>query len=283
MRYSLRKYIPAEEVLNRVSASLKSYADSDLILFDDYYKVIDLCNQRMGLRLNPTKEAFIKLENGRADLPIDFLLLNLAVLVTSEIEVHNFPISKTEYLTGKCPSLNDLPQLEDKCCNFKLECGKIPTLTCEYEQSKIEFKYTYLARLTEKKYCSTDCFNLNVPANHSILMEIANNQIFVDSVTNGYVYIQYQAQMKEEGNLPMCLDNEIILNYYEQAIKYEILQDLYINKRLEVAQALQLVEKKLILAKNEALALVRMPEFNELQSIGNFLRKLYRKNNYIIY
>lgn len=114
-------------------------------------------------------------------------------------------------------------------------------------------------------------------------MEIANNQIFVDSVTNGYVYIQYQAQMKEEGNLPMCLDNEIILNYYEQAIKYEILQDLYINKRLEVAQALQLVEKKLILAKNEALALVRMPEFNELQSIGNFLRKLYRKNNYIIY
>ena len=74
-------------------------------------------------------------------------------------------------------------------------------------------------------------------------------------------------------------DNEIILNYYEQAIKYEILQDLYINKRLEVAQALQLVEKKLILAKNEAISLVSTPEFGELQQIGNFLRRQYRKYN----
>ena len=283
MKYSLRKYIDSTEVMNRVSASLKSYADADLILFDEYYKVIDLCNQRMGFRLNPTKEALIKLENGRADLPIDFLLLNVAIAVTSEIEVHNLPVSKTEYLTGECPTLKDLQQLENKCCDFKLECGKKPILTCQYEQTKIEFKYTYIARLTEKKYCSTDCFNLNVPANHSFLMEITNNQIFIDGITEGYIYLQYQAQMKEDGNLPMCLDNEIILNYYEQAIKYEILQDLYINKRLEIAQALQLVEKKLIMAKNEALALVRMPEFQELQQIGNFLRKLYRKNNYIIY
>ena len=79
MRYSLRKYIPAEEVMNRVSASLKSYSDSDLILFDDYYKVIDLCNQRMGLRLNPTKESLIKLENGRAELPVDFLLYSFSI------------------------------------------------------------------------------------------------------------------------------------------------------------------------------------------------------------
>ncbi len=283
MKYSLRKYIDSTEIMGRVSASLKSYADADLILFDEYYKVIDLCNERLGLRLNPTKESLIKIENGRAILPIDFLLLNVALVVTSEIEVHNFPITKTEYLTGECPTLKDLQYLQDKCCDFKLECGKKPTLTCKYEQNKIEFKHTYIARLTEKKYCSSDCFNLNAATSNSFLMEITDNQIFLDGLIDGYIYIQYQAKMKEEGNLPICLDNEIILNYYEQAIKYEILQDLYINKKLEIAQALQLVEKKLILAKNEAMALVRMPEFNELQHIGNFLRKLYRKNNYIIY
>ena len=279
MKFSLKKYTTADEIFNRVSASLKSYSDSDLILFDEYYKIIDLCNARLGLRINPTKEVFLKVENGRVDLPIDFHLLELALLVSNEIEVYNLPIQKTEYLTSRCPTLNEQSLIEtDKCCNFKLECGKVPVLTCEYEKRQIIFKQTFIAPLTEKKYASNDCFNLNVSRGH-ILMEITNNQIFIDGIEEGYVYLQYTSNMKEEGNIPICIDNEIILNYYEQAIKYEILQDLYINKRLEIAQALQLVERKLILAKNEAISLVSTPEFGELQQIGNFLRRQYRKYN----
>ena len=279
MNFSLKKYTTADEIFNRISSSLKSYADSDLILFDDYYKTIDLCNARLGLRINPTKEVFIKVENGRVDLPIDFHLLELALLVSNQMEVYNLPIQKTEYLTSRCPTLNEQSLIEaDKCCNFKLECGKVPVLTCEYEKRQIVFKQTFIAPLTEKKYASNDCFNLNVSRGH-ILMEITNNQIFIDGVEDGYVYLQYTSNMKEEGNIPTCIDNEIILNYYEQAIKYEILQDLYINKRLEIAQALQLVERKLILAKNEAISLVSTPEFGELQQIGNFLRRQYRKYN----
>jgi len=279
MKFSLKKYTTADEIFNRVSASLKSYSDSDLILFDEYYKIIDLCNARLGLRINPTKEVFLKVENGRVDLPIDFHLLELALLVSNQMEVYNLPIQKTEYLTSRCPTLNEQSLIEaDKCCNFKLECGKVPVLTCEYEKRQIVFKQTFIAPLTEKKYASNDCFNLNVSKGH-ILMEITNNQIFIDGIENGYVYLQYTSNMKEEGNIPICVDNEIILNYYEQAIKYEILQDLYINKRLEIAQALQLVERKLILAKNEAISLVSTPEFGELQQIGNFLRRQYRKYN----
>ena len=279
MKFSLKKYTTADEIFNRVSASLKSYSDSDLILFDEYYKIIDLCNARLGLRINPTKEVFLKVENGRVDLPIDFHLLELALLVSNQMEVYNLPMQKTEYLTSRCPTLNEQSLIEaDKCCNFKLECGKVPVLTCEYEKRQIVFKQTFIAPLTEKKYASNDCFNLNVSKGH-ILMEITNNQIFIDGIENGYVYLQYTSNMKEEGNIPICVDNEIILNYYEQAIKYEILQDLYINKRLEIAQALQLVERKLILAKNEAISLVSTPEFGELQQIGNFLRRQYRKYN----
>lgn len=279
MKFSLKKYTTADEIFNRVSASLKSYSDSDLILFDEYYKIIDLCNARLGLRINPTKEVFLKVENGRVDLPIDFHLLELALLVSNQMEVYNLPMQKTEYLTSRCPTLNEQSLIEaDKCCNFKLECGKVPVLTCEYEKRQIVFKQTFIAPLTEKKYASNDCFNLNVSKGH-ILMEITNNQIFIDGIENGYVYLQYTSNMKEDGNIPICVDNEIILNYYEQAIKYEILQDLYINKRLEIAQALQLVERKLILAKNEAISLVSTPEFGELQQIGNFLRRQYRKYN----
>ena len=283
MKHSLRKYTSADIVFNRVSASLKSYSDNDLILFDEYYKIIDLCNSRLGLRVNPTKEEFIKVENGRADLPLDFYLLELALLVSNQVETYNMPLIKTETLSSRCPTIEELNYIQpDKCCNFKLECGKVPILTCTYEQKQLVFNQTYIVPLTEKKHTTNSCFNLNV-SRGNILMEIANNQIFIDNVEDGYIYLQYTSSMKEEGNIPICIDNEIILNYYEQAIKYEILQDLFINKRLEIAQALQLVERKLIIAKNEAISLVSTPEFSELQHVGNFLKRQYRKNNYFIY
>ena len=81
MKYNLRKYIDSSEIMNRVSASLKTYADSNLILFDDYYKVIDLCNSRLGLKLNPTKEVLLEIHNSKAELPEDFLLMNIGLLV----------------------------------------------------------------------------------------------------------------------------------------------------------------------------------------------------------
>jgi hypothetical protein len=279
MKYNLKKYTTADEIFNRISSSLKSYVDSDLILFDEYYKVIDLCNSRLGFRINPTKEVFLKIENGRIDLPIDFHLLELALLVGNKKTIYNFGTSKTEYLTSRCPTIEDLAPIEiNKCCNFKLECGKVPILTCEYKDHYIEFSETIIAPLTEKKYATNNCFNLNI-SKGKILMEITNNQIFIDNINEGYVYLQYTSNMSEEGNIPICLDNDIILNYYEQAVKFEILQDLYINKKLEVIQALQLVEKRLILAKNEAISLASTPEFGELQQIGNFLRRQYRKYN----
>lgn len=280
MRHSLRKYTTADQVFNRVSASLKTYFDSDLVLIDEYYKVIDLCNSRLGLRINPTKEALLKVTNGSAELPVDFLLLDLALAVTTEVTYSLNPSIKVEHLTSVCPTFCDIAQA-DKCCNFKLECGMKPVLTCEYEETKIEFKNTYIVGLTEKKYCTSDCLNLN--GNSRYLMEIANNQIFVDFITEGWIYIQYTSAMKEEGNIPTCLDNEIVLNFYEQAVKYEILQDLYINKKLEVAQALQIQEKKYILAKNEAISLTSTPEFDELININNMLKRQFRKRNYFIY
>jgi hypothetical protein len=279
MKFTLRKYIDSTEVMNRVSSSLKTYKDSDLILLDDYYKVIDLCNQRMGLRINPTKEVLLKVEDGRALLPDDFHLLNLALLVGTKVMSYSFPLSKTEYLTSECPTTKDLKALENKCCDFKLECGRVPKLTCKYEQHTFEFEETFIVRLTEKKYTTSDCFNLNVSNSAIHLMEITNDQIFIDNVKDGYIYLQYQSIMKEEGNLPICIDNEIVLNYYEQALKYEILFDLYVNKKLEVAQALPLMERRKNQAEREAISLVRTPEFDELMSISTMLKKRYYKLN----
>jgi len=281
MKYTLRKYIDASEVFNRVSSSLKSYFDSDLVIIDEYYKVIDHCNATLGFKINPTKEAMLTIESGSAVLPDDFLLLDLALVVDTQKVIHHFPQIKTETLTGVCPTAEELSIVDNPCCSFKLKCGKKPTLVCELEDVSMEFCETYIIRLTERKYCASDC--LNIYSDSKYYMEIRNGQIWTDCIDEGKLYILYTASLNNRDNIPQCLDNPIILEYYEQALKYRILSDLYINKRLEIAQALQLVEKDFIKAKNAAITLATTPEFSTLMSINNTLKRDFRKRYHYLY
>lgn len=277
MRYSLRKYIDSSEVFNRVKASLKSYFDSDMIITDDYYKTIDWCNTQMGIKINPTKEIFIPIENYSAVLPDDFLLLELALSVGTRNVVFSEIISKTETLTDRCPTTKDLQYLRDKCCNFNLVCGRVPILTCETETLKIEFPETFFYKLIEKKYATDSCFNIYTDSPQ--LMEIKNGIIYTDGIEEGLIYLQYTATINNEDNIPQCLDNNIALEFYEQTLKYRMLQDLYINKRLEVAQAIPMVKEDYIKAKNDALSLVSTPEIGELISVGKMLQRRFNKRN----
>lgn len=281
MKYTLRKYISIDEVFNRVSASLKSYFDSDIVVIDDYYKVIDLCNANLGIRLNPKKEALIDIEDYTAVLPDDFLLLDLALVINTNKGVYKLGTKKTETLTGVCPTAEEVSLIDNPCCKFTLNCGRKPVLICETEEITMEFQETYITRLSEKKYISDDCFNLN--SNSPYMMEIANGQIFTDAIKEGKLYIQYTASMNDQNNIPVCLDNPIVLEYYEQALRYRILEDLYINKKADVAQALNMVKQEYLTAKNIATSLVGTPEFGELLSINNALKRQYRKYNYLIY
>lgn len=286
MEYNLKAYISPEEVFARVKSSLKSYADMDMFLIDDYYKVIDWCNSVLGRRkIAPKKEALIKIRNYQADLPKDFLMLNLALVVGTQKVVYGrtYPI-KEMTLEGRIPTPMELSHAAnlDKCCNFKLSCGKIPTLTCKIEEQLIEFEETYVARLTEKRYCSNDCFNLY--SESPLMMEIIDGRFLqVDHFEEGLIYLMYDAKMNDGDNIPQCLDHPIILNFYEKALRHEILQDLYINKRLEVAQALSLSQQDKIVAQADAINLVSTPEAYEYWDINNALKRRFRQKNHFIY
>src|SRR5665647_754775 len=171
MKYSLRKYISSTEVFNRVSSALKTYFDGDMIITDEYYKVIDLCNYHMGMKINPTYEKFLIIDNYSAELPDDFLLLELALSVVTKITVYTSPlVGKVETLTDRCPTTKDLQYLRDKCCNFNLECGRVTILTCEITGGeKIEFPEIYFCRLVEKKYATCLSYtHLTLPTNREV-------------------------------------------------------------------------------------------------------------------
>ncbi len=285
MEYSLKKFISPEEVFARVKSSLKSYADMDMFLIDEYYKTIDLCNSKLGYRLNPKKEKLISIENFQAELPQDFLMLDLALVVSTQKVSYGatYPI-KTMSLEGRCPTPQELSRAANlsKCCNFKLSCGQVPVLTCTYEEQRIEFEQTFVIRLSEKRYCSSECFNLY--ANTPYMMEILEGrEIITDNFETGLLYILYTAKTNTEGNIPICLDHPTILEYYEKALKLEILKDLYINKRLEVAQAIQLAENDFRIAQGNAISLISTQEVQEMMDINNALKRRYRAKNHFLY
>lgn len=285
MKYSLKKFISPEEVFARVKSSLKSYADMDMILMDEYYKTIDLCNSKLGLRINPKKEQLIAIENYQAELPEDFLLLDLAMVVGTETVSlpYGHAIREMNY-EGRIPTPEELSLAAnlDKCCNFKLSCGKVPVLTCSIKEHYIEFEQTHIIRLTEKRYCSSSCFNLYTD-NPNTMEIIEGRSIQLDHFEDGLLYILYTAKTSSEGNIPLCLDHPKILEYYEKAIKHEILKDLYINKRLEVVQALQLSQQDLTIAQGDAISLVSTPEVYEQFDVNNALKRRYRQRNNFLY
>lgn len=283
--YNINGFIGPEEIFSRVKSSLKSYDDLGMFLIDEYYKVIDTCNSILGRKINPKKEKIIKIKNYVAELPEDFFSLELALVVGNMNYSERMPYpEKSMTLEGRIPTPMELSQAAnlDKCCNFKLTCGKVPVLTCKIEHHYYEFQETHITRLTEKRYCSSNCFNLN--SNSPYMMEIVNRRyIQIDSFKEGSLYINYTSKTSGEGNIPMCLDHPKILNYYEKAIKLEILKDLYINKRLEVTQALQLATQDLQIAQGDAIAFISIPEVYEHFDINNALKRRYRAMNHFIY
>lgn len=286
MQYNLKSFIPPDEVFARVKASLKSYADMDMFLIDDYYKVIDWCNSVLGRRkVAPKKEKLVNIRNYQAELPHDFLMLDLALVVGTQkiTSVTGYP-TKTLTLEGRIPTPMELSQAAnlDKCCDFKLSCGKVPTMTCTIEENRIEFEETWIARLTEKRYCSSECFNLY--SDSPVMMEIINGRyIQLDHFEEGLLYLLYDGKMNDADNIPQCLDHPIILEFYEKALKYEILKDLFMNKRLEVAQAMQIAQQDKIIAQADAINLISTPEAYEYWDINNALKRRFREKNHFIY
>lgn len=269
-----RKYINADIVFERVAASLKTYVDRDMIIEEEYYKVIEKCNEILGLRLNPIKETIIILNNGVGNLPNDFLMLEAAVSFCKTSETYSWQ-TKKEVLKGITPTLE---MKETILCNdIQLVCGTIPYLEITYETHTEKYDKLIITRLRETEKATDDCVNLY--SNSPYTISIDDDKIYSDSGLNK-IYIRYTASMFKDG-LPICLDNAIIMEYYEKALKYEMLVDLLVNKKLEIVQLIQLVKQELVIAKADAINLISTPEYDELRNINKYLKKLSRKMNVI--
>jgi len=230
------KYRTFDELLNEVSVDFKIYSNEGMIEPGELIKVAQRVTYDLGLRIHKTKEVILDVEKRRAKLPDDFYVVNHAMLIG------RYKIS-TPAIQGD--------QRESVCV----------ASVCRKCHGKIN--------LGGGKYLQNDELHKDRPSPNN--GEIKNGYIYTN-LEEGQIYLSYEGALEDdEGNL-LVLDNPVINEYYEYALKQRILENLYMAGE-EVSQKMQLIESRLRAARNYALTIVNTPNFAEMKALWEMNRK----------
>jgi hypothetical protein len=80
------------------------------------------------------------------------------------------------------------------------------------------------------------------------------------------VYVNYQGELEDdEGNI-LVPDHAMLNDYYEYALKQRIIENLFMNGEA-VSNKIELIEQRYRVARNQALNIVNMPNFEEMKKL----------------
>lgn len=255
------KYITFDGLMASVESDLSKYADNNMINRGTCIKVVRKVNHDLGLKIFREKEATIKVKNHIADLPADFMYLQLALICGKPIE-YNLPAgtvwgTHTQEVDATCVQPNKT------CLNGE---GGAFWVTQLYKEKTVKVSQLTPIRISKKglKYCSEQCVNNLWSSAYE--MDIQEDQI-VTNFREGDVYINYLADMVDENNNILVLDHPMLTPYYEYAVKKHILENFLINKQADVAQTLGYINNELKEARTAALNFTNTVEYTDIQDI----------------
>jgi len=289
------KYRTYDQLIAEVQSDFRMFNLNDFMNPQEFIKVAKRCNYDLGFKLFSTKEEIIEVEKGKARLPNNFNVLNFAFVLSSHSQtvpvisgthVESVPLAinynpgPNEIITCAEPvvtpsNCNSCGQIACGCnmtCNVRLNCKGEETVLIQ--RTKFETRrWSEMYRLTitnSSQFVDFDCPNKQWNSKNKAY--IKNNFIF-PSFPTGKIYLNYQSSLEDdEGNL-LVPDHDLLNEYYEYAIKQRILENMIMNGEVVNQMQIQLIEKNLKAARNNALTMVNTPDFNELRRIWETNRK----------
>lgn len=304
--YSLR-YRRFDQVLSDVLVDFKNYALDSLIEPQELIKVVKRCNYDLGLRINKTKPAVLEICKGFVKLPNDFYILNYALVCDEVTILQGTPqgtwIEDRPLIT---PYKETNPDI-DTCSPSTVNCircgsrrdpcdcsnhdndniiGDICTkprieMNCKGEQYELvqvvspgisrTFKRFHPIKILENpQMVDSACPNMHHRSEYSAWLR---DGYMYSSLQDAVIYISYQGQLEDEDGNLLLPDHDLLNEYYEFAIKERILQNLYMNDEPNTGPKLTLIKQELKIARNQALNVVNMPNFEELRRTFNMNRR----------
>jgi hypothetical protein len=303
------KYKTFDQLLAEVKSDFEAFNLEDLIKPYQLIKVAKRVNKDLGLRINQTKNVVLDVEKHKVKLPDDFLLMNYLYglgryTITSPViqgtHVEQVPLKRPEYFPGTkdieiCATAPTCPTPEPACpnpCQSPEPCG-CSTCNCDtwincqgvemqlIQKIKTETKtWTefYKIKLTgDTKYYDPLCPNKSWNVAHTAFIQ--DNYLYT-SFKEGQVYINYQGLLMDKDGSLLVLDDDIINEYYEYAIKERILENLMANQENVQPQFVNRIDAKLKMARNNALSIVNTPNFSELKAVWEMNRDAMFKKYY---
>lgn len=267
------QYRTFDQLMDEVSADFTTYSIEGMIEPGQLIKVAQRVNYDLGLRIHGTKEKMLDIEKNKTRLPLDFYVLNYAMLCGKyTVQVPVMHGRHTENVI-----------LDAQQCR---KCGEPdPLCTCEKTYA-VECKTgeKIFVQVVEKRSFETKVYETFERVN--IATSTGRKDALDDSGRNGYIkngflytnieqgklFISYQGALEDEDGNLLVLDHPVINEYYEYAIKQRILENLFIAGE-EVSQKMQLIEQRLRAARNNALSIVNTPDFSEMYKVWQMNRK----------
>lgn len=302
------KYRTFDQLVAEAQVDFRNYAQDSMIDPQDLIKVARRVNRDLGLRIHTTKGRVLEIENYRAKLPDDFHVVNYALVcgtysVTNylpqgtQVEEVSCP-EKTCGCTNPCNCQSLTPQYYqypqgmsiDNQCPTPVEnpCDPCQTNPCSQQPTCVLNKcgesyqliqviktetrtYNEMYPLRLKNSPDIDCQCPNLTWMCKDEGWIKDGWLHTNFKT-GKVYISYEGMLEDEDGNLLVPDHEILNEYYEYALKERICENLWFNGE-DVERKLGYLQQKLRAARNNALTIVLMPNFEEMKKVWEINRK----------
>ena len=259
-------YITLNQLMASVESDLRNFADNGMIDRGDVIKIVRKVNADIGLKINKENSVILDIENYKAELPVDFMYLQLAVLCTQEYHHTGTPVLGTHTIEHNEPVKHYNNQMP--CVN---ECGGCYWVTQQFKDKVIKYDRLVPLYLTReaKNLSSENCLNLFWKSAYEL--DIQNGEIITNFRT-GKIYISYLSDMVDEDGNVILLDHPLTTEYYEYAVKKHLLENYMLNNDADVSQKLMYIKNELRDAKIRALNFVTTPEYSEINKMHNLSR-----------
>jgi len=261
------KYKTFDQLLSDVTTDFYSFDLEGMIDPQQLIKVAQRVNYELGLRIYSPKDAVLNIEKGKARLPLDFYVLNYANLCGKYTVLE--PVLSGTQIEER---ILDPSYTNDNPCSVKpcvSACGNYVNLVQTLKSEVRTYEVFYPLNIKQGKLVSLDCPNLKVDSVNSAYLK--DGFLYTD-LEQAVVHINYMGNLEDEqGNL-LVYDNPLINEFYEYALKQRILENLYLNGE-DVSQRISLIEQRLRAARNNALTITNMPDYEELKNVWETNRK----------
>lgn len=268
------KYRTFDQLLDSVMDDFSTYDKNALIEPSQLIKVAKKINGQMKMRVTKTKQCIVPFDNYTARLPLDFLNLNFALYIKPYSSF--VPEIKGDQKENVSIDASDLDLLKPETEVFITNEGNVYQII--EKKSYIQYNYEIVSRVKINKL--EDIFKTNYA---DVTGQLVGEFIRLN-MSSGYIYFNYEGMLEdEEGNL-LVVDHEQVNDYYEYAIKRRILENVFLNgEEATMSNKLQLIEQRWRESKREALSIVNMLDYGELEETLKINRQAAFKRYYSIF